>query len=186
MSKRQLLFVTYLDENLDEGFSYAVELAKAMQEGMALLLVPKRDSVAKKFEDLMAGVAFAEEGEHEIAQEIVRRGSGMLSARLDGKIAELVMKSGEAGVPLDIRNAQQDQNVVPAIRTFLRQNAAIDKVVLSPSVTESDVLTTRDLNRLVRTASRPIVTMTRQSVRTLKELSAPGMETKFNLEKEYA
>jgi hypothetical protein len=44
--------------------------------------------------------------------------------------------------------------------------------VLSPAVTESEMLTTRDLNRLVRTASRPIVTMTRQSVQAAREARA--------------
>jgi len=39
MGKRQLLFVTYGDENLEEGASYAIELAKAMYENITLLLV---------------------------------------------------------------------------------------------------------------------------------------------------
>jgi hypothetical protein len=71
------------------------------------------------------------------------------------------------------------------IQVYLRQNAGIDKVVLSPSVTESEILTTRDLNRLLRTASRPIVTMTRQSVQALKEARPRSAAKNFNLEKEY-
>ena len=44
MGKRQLLFVTYRDENLEEGVSYAIELAKAMYEDIALLFVQKQSS----------------------------------------------------------------------------------------------------------------------------------------------
>ena len=43
------------------------------------------------------------------------------------------------------------------------RGSGIDKVVLSPVMTESGIVTSKDLNRLVRTASRPIVTMTRQA-----------------------
>ena len=64
-----------------------------------------------------------------------------------------------------------DKDVVAGIRAYLKGNTSVDKVVLSPAVTESEALTTRDLNRLVRTASRPIVTMTKQSVEAMKEAS---------------
>ncbi len=53
MGKRQLLFVTYRDEDLDVGLAYTIELAKAMYEDIVLLLVQKKDTLAKKFEDLM-------------------------------------------------------------------------------------------------------------------------------------
>ena len=43
MGKRQLLFVTYGDENLEEGVSYAIELAKAMYEDITLLLRPEEE-----------------------------------------------------------------------------------------------------------------------------------------------
>ncbi len=184
MSKRELLFVTYRDENLDEGVSYVIELAKAMYEDIVLLLVQKKDSFARKFENLMADVAFAEAGEHEAAQEMAAGSSRTASADYSGKLTELVLKCSKAGVHLDVQNT--DQDVVASIRTYLKQNEGIDKVVLSPSVTESEMLTTRDLNRLVRTASRPIVTMTHQSVQAAKESALSRAERKFHRKKEYA
>jgi len=184
MNKRQLLFVTYQDEHLDEGLSYAIELAKAMNEDIVLLLVQKKDSIAEKFENLMAGVAFAEEGEHETARLIIAGEQRELPAVINSKITELVVASSKAGVYLAVRNT--DKDVVSGVRSFLKSNTAIDKVVLSPAVTESELLTTRDLNRLVRTASRPIVTMTRQSVKAVKQVMQSEREMNFKLEKEFA
>jgi hypothetical protein len=184
MNKRQLLFVTYQDEHLDEGFSYAIELAKAMIEDIVLLLVQKKDTLQEKFEDLMVGVSFAEEGEHETALQIVSTGSRSLPAIINNKVTEMVLASSKAGVHMEARNT--DKDVVTGIRSFLKQHSGIDKVVLSPSVTEGEVLSTRDLNRLVRTASRPIVTMTRQSCRTGKKVCPPASESPYRYEKEFA
>jgi hypothetical protein len=167
MSKRQLLFVTYEDENLDEGLSYAIELAKAMSEDIVLLVVRKTDSLTRKFEDLMAGVAFAEAGECETAREIVAGKAKAAPTDYSGKIAELVVRASKAGVHLSTEHS--DKDVIYGIRTYLRAHSGIDKVVLSPAVTESEVLTTKELSRLVRNASRPIVTMTRQSVRAMRD-----------------
>jgi hypothetical protein len=167
MNKRQLLFVTYKDEHLDEGISYTIELAKAMIEDVVVLLVRKKDSLKEQFEDIMAGVSFAEEGEHETARRVMNGEGRGLPADMDRRITEMVVASSKAGVHLDVQNT--DKDVVAGIRSYLKGNATIDKVVLSPAVTESEMLTTRDLNRLVRTASRPIVTMTRQSVQAARE-----------------
>ena len=167
MNKRQLLFVTYQDEHVDEGISYAIELAKAMFEDIVVLLVQKKDTLKSQFDTLMTGVAFAEAGEHETAREIVSGAGKLLPATLNSKITELVLQSSKAGVHLEVRHT--DKDVVSGIRSFLKGQGNIDKVVLSPAVTESEMLTTRDLNRLVRTASRPIVTMTRQSVLAARE-----------------
>lgn len=170
MSKRQLLFVTYRDENLDEGISYAIELAKAMIEDIVVLLLRKRDNLNDRFEKLMAGVAFAEEGEHETARWIMNEKDRSLPDNIDGKITEMIVASSKAGVHLNVQN--MDKDVVAGIRSFLKSNAIVDKVVLSPAVTESEALNTKELNRLVRTASRPIVTMTRQSVQAAREARA--------------
>jgi hypothetical protein len=180
MNRRQLLFVTYHDENIDEGIPYAIELAKAMSEDIVLLLVNKKDRLTTKIEDLMAGVAFAEAGEHETAQELVS------PAPVDhrGKISDLVVKASKEGVHLAVHRV--DQDAIAGIRAYVKEHAGIDKVVLSPSITESEALTTRDLNRLVRTASRPIVTMTRQSVRALKDIASRVPRNSYLIEKEYA
>lgn len=180
MNKRQLLFVTYQDEHLDEGLSYAIELAKAMAEDIVLLTVRKEDSFARKFEDLMAGVTFAEAGEHETAREMAAPRSGMTPIDYSGKITELVVRASKAGVLLSAENT--DEDMIAGIRGFVKRNAGVDKVVLSPSVTESEVLTSRDLNRLVRTASRPIVTMMRQSVRAVKKIGEPRDEPSHRYE----
>ncbi len=166
MNKQQLLFVTYQDEHLDEGISYAIELAKAMIEDIVVLLVRKKDALRERFEDLMAGVSFAEEGEHDTARKLAQGEERILPA-LDGKISEMIVASSKAGVHMEVQNT--DKDVVAGIRSYLKGNTAVDKVVLSPAVTEGEVLTTRELNRLVRTASRPIVTMTRQSVQAARE-----------------
>ncbi len=169
MNKQQLLFVTYQDEHLDEGISYAIELAKAMIEDIVVLLVRKKDALRERFEDLMAGVSFAEEGEHDTARKLAQGEERLLPA-LDGKISEMIVASSKAGVHMEVQNT--DKDVVAGIRSYLKGNTAVDKVVLSPAVTEGEVLTTRELNRLVRTASRPIVTMTRQSVQAAREARA--------------
>jgi len=70
MGKRQLLFVTYGGESLEEGVSYAIELAKAMYEDITLLLVKKPSNLLDKLGNLMTAVSFAEADEHVTALEI--------------------------------------------------------------------------------------------------------------------
>ena len=70
MGKRQLLFVTYRDENIEEGGMYAIELAKAMYEDITLLLVEKKDSLLNKLGNMMTAASFAESGEQETAREV--------------------------------------------------------------------------------------------------------------------
>jgi hypothetical protein len=161
MGKRQLLFVTYGDENLEEGVSYAIELAKAMYEDITLLLVQKKSNLIEKLGNLMTAVSFAEADDHETARQIMAGGSQDGQERLERKLAELAERCKREGVQVNVQHTALD--AVSGIRTFLRDHTGIDKVVLSPVVTEAGNVTAKDLNRLVRTASRPIVTMTRQA-----------------------
>lgn len=184
MHKRQLLFVTYRDEHIDEGISYAIELAKAMLEDIVVLLVQKKETLKEQFDTLMTSVTFAEAGEQETARRIATGTERDLPAIVKSKVTEMVLQSSKTGVHLEVQDT--DKDVLSGIRSYLRDAGNVDKVVLSPAVTESEMLTTRDLNRLVRTASRPIVTMTRQSIRAMKEPPLPSAAKKFNMEKEYA
>jgi predicted amidohydrolase YtcJ len=161
MGKSQLLFVTHVDENIEEGISYAIELAKAMCEDITLLLVRKKNKTRKKLEDLMTAVTFAEADEHDTARRFITDGPQSGPERCEKMLTELVEKCAKEGIHVAVHNIEQD--AVSSIRSFLMQHNHVDKVVLSPSVVEAGSVTDRDLNRLVRTASRPIVTMTRQA-----------------------
>ncbi len=161
MGKRQLLFVTYHDENLDEGVSYAVELAKAMFEDITLLLVQKKANIMEKLGDLMTAVTFAEADDHETARQIMAGGSNGNKEKVRQKLAEIAERCKREGIQVDVQYT--DLDAVAGIRAFLKSRTGIDKVVLSPAMTEAGNVTAKDLNRLVRTASRPIVTMTRQA-----------------------
>jgi hypothetical protein len=161
MSKRQLLFVTHRDENIEEGISYAIELAKAMLEDITLLLVQKKDKTVKRFDDLMSAITFAEADDHDTARRILADSSQPTPDPHEQKLMGLVEKCANEGIQVSVQSA--DQEAVSGIRSYLKQHASVDKVLLSPSVTEAGDVTEKDLNRLVRTASRPIVTMTRQA-----------------------
>lgn len=161
MGKRQLLFVTYRDENLEEGVSYAIELAKAMYEDITLLLVQRKSNLMEKLEDLMTAVSFAEADEHETARHIMAGASQGLNENHEERLDAVVNKCREEGIQVHVEASGLD--AISGIRKFLKEHAGIDKVVLSPVITEGGDVTSKDLNRLVRTASRPIVTMTRQA-----------------------
>ncbi len=161
MGKRQLLFVTYRDENLEEGVSYAIDLAKAMYEDITLLLVQKKSNIMDKLGNLMTAVSFDEADDHETARQIMAGGSEAAQQRYEKTVAGLVEKCLKEGVQMTVQDT--DLDVVSGIRVFLKNHSGIDKVVLSPAVTGNGNVSAKDLNRLVRTASRPIVTMTKQA-----------------------
>ncbi len=197
MGKRQLLFVTYRDENIEEGGAYAIELAKAMYEDITLLLVQKKGSVINRLGNMMAAASFAEEGEQDTAREIMMQGAvrenfevnaveniltaaayaeegefdtargivGQSSTDLrksfEEKLADLTTLCRKEGIDVKVEDSKLD--AVAGIKTFLKTHTGIDKVVLSPAVTSDGYVSAKELNSLVRTASRPIVTMTRQA-----------------------
>jgi hypothetical protein len=160
MKGKQLLFVTYHDETSDEGLSYAVDLARTMNDGVEILLIYKR-KVIEKFEDMMTAVTFAESNEHKTARELMSDDLRAKNEDLDQKIARIEEKCRNEGVPAEVNTAAMD--AVSAIKNILRLNPKIDLVLLSPSITNDGHITARMLNRLVKTASRPIVTMAKQA-----------------------
>jgi L-lactate utilization protein LutB len=160
MKMKQLLFVTFHDENFEEGLSYAVDLAKVMNNGISLLMIYQR-KVMEKFGDMMTVVTFAEANEHKTAREMIKEDYERKNESYEERLNQLVEKSRQSGIPVDISTAATD--AVSAIKNLLRQNTNIDMVLLSPSITKGHHITVKDLNRLVKTASRPIVTMAKNN-----------------------
>lgn len=160
MGKKQLLFVTYHDENLEAGLSYAMDLAKTMDEDISILMIYRR-KVMEKFEDYMTAVTFAEEGEFKTARELISEDLKERNESYEEKVRLLMGRCRESGIAADVNTAASD--VISAIRNLLRQNTKIDMVLLSPSVTHDGHITAKELNRLVKTASRPIVTMAKNA-----------------------
>jgi hypothetical protein len=159
--KKQLLFVTYPNEGMDEGLSYAVDLARTMNEGITVLLV-KKDKLMKKFEDMMSAVAFAEENEPDTARQFLSGPGVAMEAGAAANLRTIREKCMKVGVKVNIHTASMD--TVSAVKDFLKQTSGIDMILLSPSVTGEGNLSGSELKRLVRTASRPIVTMSRQAI----------------------
>ncbi|MBI5213009.1 MAG: hypothetical protein HY957_06510 [Nitrospirae bacterium] len=158
MGKKRLLFVTYHDENVEAGLSYAVDLAKTMNEDISVLMLFRRKAM-ERFEDYMTAVAFAEEGEFNTARELIGEDLKRKNESCEEKSDLLMERCRKSGVAADVNTAATD--VVSAIRNILRQNTKIDMVLLSPSITHDSNIT--ELNRLVKTASRPIVTMAKNA-----------------------
>ena len=153
--KRNLLFVTYRDGEIDEGLNYALDLAKMTDKGMAVLLVNKK-KLSRKMEDIMSAVAFAEENEHAMAQQIMKE-----SEQREDVQSVIEEKCKTSGIAAAVYTAFQD--AATSLKDFLRQNSSIDMVLLSPNITDNGNISSRELSKLVRTASRPIVTMAKQS-----------------------
>jgi hypothetical protein len=164
MGKKQLLFITYYNENFEEGLSYVIDLAKIMNKGITALMIYKK-SLTERFEDLMASVAFAEANELDSAMEFIKEDFKKMEANADERIASLFKTCRESGVEADIYFTKKDMS--SAIRDFLNLKTGVDMVLLSPSATNSEGISAKELKRLVRTVSRPIVTM----ARNVKEVS---------------
>lgn len=156
MRKKQLLFVAYYDENFGEVLPYALNLAKMLNEGITILLMYKK-RIAERFESLMTAITFAEAGEDKTARNLMKE-----KIAKDKKIVSLLEKFTQKDVNIDVCAEKAD--VISAIRDFLRRRVAVDMVLLSPSVTDSGNIKSRELDRLVKTTSRPIVTIARQAL----------------------
>lgn len=156
--QKQLLFVTYRNEEMDEGLSYAVDLAKTMDEGITVLLV-NRKSMMQRIEDAMAAVAFAEENEPDTAREIINKGAKD-EGHADAGVHTLLDSCRNLGVNVTVHAVTED--AVTAVKDYLKERNGVDMVLLSPSITTKGNLSARELQRLVKTASRPVVTMARQ------------------------
>ncbi|GAB4544591.1 MAG: hypothetical protein Fur0020_13860 [Thermodesulfovibrionia bacterium] len=166
MPKRRLVLVVYHDEEIEEALSYTIELCRIMNQAISVLMIYRR-KIMERFEDYMVATTFAEEGDFRTARELIMDDLRKKGIDYERRINSLRERCNAAGVELvDISSSKAD--VVTAIRNLLKDNSSIDMVLLSPSITHDGHISARELQRLVKTISRPIVTM----AKNIKEKTA--------------
>lgn len=154
--KKQILFVTHQNDDIKDALSYAIDLAKAMDEMITVLIVSKK-GLLDKFSDAMAAIAFAEADDHKTAREILAEGNDASQSSVEDSLKKF------KGAGVSIKVLTSAKNAVPAVTDLLKQKNSVDMVLLSPDITSNGEVTAKELQRLVKTASRPVVTMTRNA-----------------------
>lgn len=154
--KEKLLFVTKGGEDCDNGFSYILELAKTLNAGIAMLMVYNKRAI-ETYEDVMAAVAFAEAGDHEMVKELLKEEKKRSMESTDRKLHALAERCRENSVPFIYHTDIDD--IVTSIKYFLRNNPGIEMVLLSPNLSEKK--RGIDLKKLIKNITKPVVTITK-------------------------
>lgn len=152
--KRQIMFVTYLTDGFQKAFSYSTELARMMGKDIAVLIITRKKEITGAFDDYMTAVAFADSNEHEIAKAFIPGGD---KNDFTEEINFLWEKCNETGIKLSVHLSAM--NIVAAINSFVSQEKGIDIILIGSTITNNGTISARELKRLVRTASRPVVTI---------------------------
>ncbi len=153
--KEQILFVTKGGENTDEGFSYVLELAKALNSGIAVLVVYPRQMMTS-FEDVMSAAAFAEAGDFQTVRTLMKEQETELKETEEKKIKEMKVKAAEISVGLIYKTVSGD--VASAITDYLKERTGIEMVLLSPNLSKERKIL--DIRKLLKNISKPIVNIT--------------------------
>lgn len=157
MPRHGLMLVIYHDEEIEDGLSYTLELARIMNLALLILIIYRR-KVMERFEDYMVATTFAEEGEFKTARELIIEDLKVKGMDYEERLKSIKDRCISHGVEFaGISSSKGD--VVSAIENLVKDNSSIDMVLLSPSVTRDGHISTRDIQRLVKSLSRPIVTM---------------------------
>ena len=153
--KEKILFVTKGGENTDEGFSYVLELAKALNSGIAVLVVYPRQMMTS-FEDVMSAAAFAEAGDFQTVRTLMEEQETELKESEEKKIKEMKVKAAEISVGLIYKTVSGD--VASAITDYLKERTGIEMVLLSPNLSKERKIL--DIRKLLKNISKPIVNIT--------------------------
>ncbi len=154
--KEQILFVSKGGDRYDDGFSYALELASSMGTDITMLIVEPRN-IGKAFEETLMTAAFAEEGDHRTAQELLADAGQEIRGHAMPKMDELSRRCAERNVGFSGRCFTG--TVDAAVRRFLQENPSIDMILLSPTINGKKKAV--DIKRLLKYVAKPIVTLTR-------------------------
>jgi hypothetical protein len=154
--KRDILFVTDRFDDSDGGLSYAFDLARMMDKGIAVLLL-RKERLMNRFETLMSAVTFAEAGEHETAREIMENDEGATSK--GGRPRTLEEVCADSGLPTQIASGNGD--MVAAVGSYLKSNRNVEMVLLSPSL--GAPRSGGYLKRILLRITKPVVAISQQA-----------------------
>lgn len=157
MPKHGIMLVMHHDEDWEDGLSYTLELARIMNKAILILILYKR-KVMERFEDYMVGVTFAEAGEFITARDLIVKDLKEKGINYEERLKFIKERCYSSGVELMGVNLSVN-TLSAAIKNLLKDNRAIEMLVLSPSITLDSHISSKGLQRLVREISRPIVTM---------------------------
>ena len=160
MRRRSLLFVTYHNARFDDGLSYALHLAKTLNKDLSVLLVQEKKGVMVRISDMIAASAFAEAHEPDAAIEILNEGI-VTQKDIAEKKARIMDKCRMEGVGAVVKASEME--LVQAVKESVKGTADVEMVLLGPTVTAQGGVTAKQLDRLVKTATRPVITIARQS-----------------------
>ncbi len=155
--KSRVLFVTKGESaDFGEGFSYAAELARISEGGVFVLFHYNREGLGR-LEDEMSAAAMAQHGDLGTARQILSERDERIKKDASQKVR--VLQSMSKGGGLVTEHSWSTDEVISAIEKILQNNPALEIVILSPSLMDSD----RKLSfkKLRRKISRPVVTMSR-------------------------
>ncbi len=155
-TKEKLLFVTKGGASIDDGFSYVLDLAKTLNAGISVLMVQGKKAM-QTYEDVMAAVAFAEAGEHQTVREMMNAQMEEMEEAEARKIGELTERCRESSIAITCNHATGE--VTEVVEEFIKSKPGIEMVFLSPSLSKAKGV--RDIKKLLKRISRPIVTLAR-------------------------
>lgn len=150
---RLLLFVTHLTEGFETGFNYSTELARLMEKDIIVLIVGNGKDFTEN-DELMSDIPYADAREQEIARQI------SLDQHAYGcseEITFLAQRCRETGINLSIYQSALD--IISAIKYLVRHQSEVDLILMGTTITDNGSISARELKRLLKTASRPIVTI---------------------------
>lgn len=151
------MLVVYHDEEIEDSLPYTLELARIMNLALLILMIYRR-KVMERFKDYMVATTFAEEGEFMTARELIIDDLKRKGMDYEERLKTIKDRCSAAKVELLSVNVSSG-NIISAIKNILRGYSPIEMVLLSPSITCEGHISTKELQRLVKEISRPIVTM---------------------------
>ena len=157
--KEKILFVTRGCDQCDQGFSYVTEFAKNLSKEIEVLIMQETDRKSA-LENMLAAVAFAEEGDLKSMKEIMQNGKTVCIETLEEQIRTL-----HANSDADLIFHTAEGDVTTAVKSLLKDIPYIDMVMISPILSEKS--SSLSIRKLLRTISKPVVHISRPATAEL-------------------